>query len=51
MNTVDALIVDFLEWIGSTERDYAEVQEAWRTSCPKLPIWEDAVDARFLQVW
>jgi hypothetical protein len=24
--------------------------DAWRTSCPRLPIWEDAVDARLIEV-
>ena len=24
------------------ERSYEEVIEAWRTSCPRLPVWEDA---------
>ena len=31
-----------LEWIAVRPRDYAEVMEAWRTSCPRLSIWEDA---------
>jgi len=31
-----------LEWIGACPRDYREVMEAWRTSCPRLTIWEDA---------
>ena len=39
---VQALVVDLLEWIGSNPRPYAEVIEAWRTSCPKLPVWEEA---------
>jgi D-3-phosphoglycerate dehydrogenase len=39
---VQALIVDLLEWIGPSGRPYAEVMEAWRTSCPKLPVWEEA---------
>lgn len=39
-----ALVLDLLEWIGETPRPYAEVMDAWRTSCPRLPIWEDAVD-------
>src|SRR5215813_12477360 len=39
---VDALIVDLLEWIGPQGRPYAEVMEAWRTSCPRLPVWEEA---------
>jgi hypothetical protein len=41
---VDALILDLLEWLATGERSYDEVMEAWRTSCPKLPVWEDAVD-------
>ena len=39
---VQALIVDLLEWIGPAGRPYAEVMEAWRTSCPRLPVWEEA---------
>jgi hypothetical protein len=42
--TVDNLIVDLLSWVGSGKRSYEEVMEAWRTSCPKLPVWEDAND-------
>ena len=41
-DTVDALILDLLEWMGPEPRPYAEVLEAWRTSCPRLPVWEDA---------
>jgi hypothetical protein len=39
---VDALVLDLLEWIGPRERPYLEVIDAWRTSCPRLPVWEDA---------
>jgi D-3-phosphoglycerate dehydrogenase len=39
---VDALILDLLEWIGSSRRPYLETMEAWRTSCPRLPVWEEA---------
>lgn len=49
-SSVDALILDLLEWIGPTPRPYASVQEAWRTSCPKLPVWEDATDAQLVRV-
>jgi hypothetical protein len=31
-----------IEWIAVQPRSYAEVMEAWRTSCPRLSIWEDA---------
>jgi|HubBroStandDraft_1064217.scaffolds.fasta_scaffold1499332_2 hypothetical protein len=39
------LILDFLAWLAIEPRPYADVMEVWRTSCPRLPIWEDAVDA------
>jgi hypothetical protein len=39
-----ALILDLIEWIAEKPRTYAEVMRAWRTSCPRLPVWEDAVD-------
>ena len=42
--TVDSLILDFLEWLGTRERSYDEVMDAWRTSCPRLPVWEEAND-------
>ena len=40
---VDCLILDLLEWILK-EKTYEEVMDAWRTSCPRLPVWEDAND-------
>jgi hypothetical protein len=46
--TVDTLILDLLEWIGPIPRPYAEVLEAWRTSCPSLPVWEEATDRGFI---
>jgi hypothetical protein len=48
-NPVDALILDPLEWIGPESRPYAEVIEAWRTSCPRLPVWEEANERDFLE--
>jgi hypothetical protein len=47
-DSVDSLILDLLEWMGPTPRPYAEVLEAWRTSCPRLPVWEDANDRGFI---
>lgn len=40
----EPLVLDLVEWIAREPRDYADVMEAWRTSCPKLAIWEDASD-------
>ena len=44
------LVLDLVEWIAGRPRAYDEVMEAWRTSCPRLTIWEDAVDAGFVSV-
>ncbi len=43
-DAVEALILDLLEWLIVRDRTYEEVMEAWRTSCPRLPVWEDAND-------
>ena len=40
---LDAPTVQLLTWIGERPRDYAETLEAWRTSCPRLSVWEDAI--------
>jgi hypothetical protein len=45
-----ALILDLLEWVAEGPRTYQEVMQAWRTSCPRLPIWEDTVDAGFVRL-
>jgi D-3-phosphoglycerate dehydrogenase len=45
---VDSLILDLLEWIGPNARPYTEVIEAWRTSCPRLPVWEEATERGFI---
>ena len=48
-DSVDNLILDLLEWIGPGLRPYAETLDAWRTSCPRLPVWEDATDLGFIE--
>ena len=47
-DTIDPLVLDLLEWIGREPRPYSEVLEAWRTSCPRLPVWEEANARGFL---
>ena len=44
----DPLVLDLVEWIAREPRLYSEVIEAWRTSCPRLTIWEDAVDRGYV---
>jgi hypothetical protein len=40
----ESLILDLLEWVANGDRSYEEVMDVWRTSCPRLPVWEDAND-------
>lgn len=40
----EPLIRDLVAWIADAPRPYAEVMDVWRTSCPRLTVWEDAAD-------
>jgi len=42
--TVENLILDLVEWVARRERTYQETLDAWRTSCPRFPVWEEAID-------
>jgi len=44
----DALVLDLVELVAREPRPYAEVIATWRTSCPRLTIWEDAVDRGYV---
>jgi hypothetical protein len=44
------LTIQFLDWIAEAPRTYGEVMDAWRTSCPRLSIWEDAVIDRLVRL-
>jgi len=37
------LLGQFLEWIAARQRTYQETMDAWRTSCPRISVWEDAL--------
>jgi hypothetical protein len=43
-DTVETLVLDLLEWLAFKERTYSATMDAWRTSCPRLQVWEDAND-------
>jgi hypothetical protein len=45
-----ALMVELLAWVAARPRTYGETMEAWRTSCPRMPVWEDAIIAEFIEV-
>jgi hypothetical protein len=48
-NTVQNLVLDLVEWVGRKDRTYQETMDAWRTSCPRLTVWEDATDHGFVE--
>jgi hypothetical protein len=41
-DTIEPLVADLVAWVAKEDRDYFELMEAWRTSCPRLPVWEEA---------
>jgi D-3-phosphoglycerate dehydrogenase len=47
--TVDALLCDLLAWLAQGAQPYGDVMDAWRTSCPRLPVWEDANDRGLIE--
>ena len=44
------LIRQLAEWTAERPRSYGEAMEAWRSHCPALTIWEDALAARLIEV-
>ena len=48
VDTADPLVLDFVEWIAREPRVYSDVVATWKTSCPRLTIWEDAVDRGYV---
>jgi hypothetical protein len=48
-SNIEALILDLVEWVAKEPRPYDDVMDAWRTSCPRLTVWEDAVDRGLVQ--
>lgn len=46
--TLDPLILDLVEWVAARPRTYSELMDAWRTNCPRLTVWEDALERSFL---
>jgi len=40
----ESLVFDLVEWVAKEPRGYAVMLDAWRTSCPRLTVWEDAIE-------
>ena len=47
---LDELTRQLLAWISERPRTYAQAMEAWRTSCPRLPVWENAISDGLVQL-
>jgi hypothetical protein len=43
------LTIEFLKWVASRPRTYAEAREAWRSTCPLTCAWEDAISDGLVQ--
>ena len=43
VSAVTSLTLQLLAWIAERDRTYAQTMEAWKSSCPRLTVWEDAV--------
>jgi hypothetical protein len=37
------IMLQFLAWVADRPRTYPEAMEAWRSTCPRLSVWEDAI--------
>jgi hypothetical protein len=44
------LMMEFLAWVGSRQRTYAEAMDAWRSTCPRHTVWEDALIEGLIRV-
>jgi hypothetical protein len=47
-DTPESLVFDLVEWVAKEPRTYAQVMDAWRTSCPRLTVWEEALERGYL---
>jgi hypothetical protein len=47
---ISLLMVQFLTWLADRPRTYAEAMDAWRSSCPRLTVWEDAIADGLIRV-
>jgi hypothetical protein len=45
-----SLLAEFLDWVAACERTYADTVEAWRSSCPRHPVLDDAFTDRLVAV-
>lgn len=42
--------LELLAWVRERERSYTETIDAWRSNCPRLSVWEDALADELVEV-
>ena len=47
---IGGVMLEFLIWVGSRTHTYAEAMEAWRSHCPRHPVWDDALSEGLIEV-
>lgn len=45
MTAHESLTLQLLEWIAQGSHSYLDALDTWKSSCPRLTIWEDACAA------
>ena len=50
MSELTASTLELLAWIAARQRTYAEAMDAWRSTCPRLTVWEDAIAGDLVRV-
>ena len=49
-DVVSLLMAQFLDWVSRHRRTYAETMEAWKSTCPRTSVWEDALAEGLIEV-
>jgi hypothetical protein len=44
------ITLQFLAWVADRPRTYGEAMDTWRSTCPQLSVWEDAIIAGLVQI-
>jgi hypothetical protein len=47
---VEAPTLQLLAWIAERSRTYPETIEVWKSSCPRLTVWEDALSDGLVRI-
>ena len=47
---INPLLRELLTWISERPRTYEETMQAWRSTCPRHTVWEDACMDGYVEV-